>query len=337
MEKSLNFEELKEFIEIEDLPESKGYWEVISPFVKTYESILEDKGLDKDKYFCLLAEWCKLVIKQIKDPCKFESYHKALRTPIDYYHIGREIFRPLINLEKSTLTGKENVLEIELALNRGENAILFANHQIEADPQALSLLLEDVSPKVAEETTFVAGARVLTDPVAVPFSLGCNLFSIYSKKYFTAHKEKAAAMQSHNNLTISEIGTRLKQGGICIYIAPSGGRDRKTASGEVEVAPFDPQSVELMYLLGKKSKKTTSFYPLALSTHDILPPPEELQIKLGEKRFTKEAPIHAHYGKKIDMENFPLSDTTSKKKRKDARTQYIFNLVCEMYEAFPTL
>lgn len=337
MGKSLNFDELKEMMIDSSIPESKRYWEVVEPFISNYESIVEEKKLDKDHYFALLAQWCQLVLKQIKDPCQFESFHKAMRDPIDYYHIGREIFRPLINLEDSTLSGKENILEIEAALNRGENAILFANHQIEADPQALSLLLEDVSPKIAEETIYVAGARVLTDAVAVPFSLGCNLFCIYSKKYFSAHKDEMARMQEHNNRTIREIGAKLSEGGHCIYIAPSGGRDRKGESGEIEVAPFDPQSIELMYLLGRKAKKPTHFHPLALSTHDILPPPEDLQIELGEKRSTNAAPIHAHFGKKIDMENFPLSDTTSKKKKKDARTQYIHNLVCEMYSAFPVL
>ncbi len=337
MVKNLNFNDLRELIEVSSDPNSKRYWEVLSPFISMYEQIVDEKKLDKGEYFSLLAQYCSLVAKQIDSPWPFTSYHAALREPIDYHILGREIFRPLVNIHKSTLSGIENIKEIESSLVRGENVILYANHQIEADPQALSLLLEDIAPQLAEQFIFVAGERVLTDPLAVPFSLGCNLFCIYSKKYFTSHPDRAAEMKKHNAKTISEISSHLNLGSKCIYIAPSGGRDRKGSSGEIEVAPFDPQSVELMYLIGKKSKKLTHFYPLSLSTHDILPPPEGLQINLGEMRLTKEAPIHAHFGKKIDMENFPLSDTTSKKKRKDERTQYIYKAVCDMYAEFPVL
>ena len=335
MEKNSTYKDLKEFIKTQSDPELKQYWEILLPFFNSYKKIVADKDLDHDYYASLLVQYCKLVIKQVKDPCKFESYHLALREPIDYVHIGTEIFRPLINKKQSTLSGKENLKEIQDLLSKGENVFLYANHQIEADPQVLRILLEDDFPGFGEEISYVAGVRVLTDPLAVPFSLGCHLFCIYSKKYFSANPKRAGDMKLHNQKTVREISSQLNIGGKCIYIAPSGGRDRKGDSGNIEVSPFDPQSVELMYLLGKKAKKTTHFYPLALSTHDTLPPPEGLQVSLGEPRSTNAAPIHAHFGKKINMDNFPFSDTTNKKKMKDARTQYIYNLVSEMYAAFP--
>ena len=52
-------------------------------------------------------------------------------------------------------------------------------------------------------------------------------------------------------------------------------------------------------------------------------------------RSTNEAPIHAHFGDEIEMEHFPHSAATSKAKKKDERTQYIYNLVREMYDEFP--
>ena len=39
----------------------------------------------------------------------------------------------------------------------------------------------------------------------------------------------------------------LAEGGKCIYVAPSGGRDRPNAQGEIQPNAFDPQSIELFY------------------------------------------------------------------------------------------
>ena len=54
----------------------------------------------------------------------------------------------------------------------------------------------------------------------------------------------------------------LQEGGKVIYVAPSGGRDRRNAEGEIEVAPFDPQSVEMFYLMARKGKNTHSLLSL---------------------------------------------------------------------------
>jgi glycerol-3-phosphate O-acyltransferase len=92
---------------------------------------------------------------------------------------------------------------------------------------------------------FVAGHRVTTDPLAVPFSRGRNLLSIYSKKYVDADPEKKQERLLHNQRTIKRMGQLLSEGGYCIYVAPSGGRDRKDQkTGKVEAAAFDPQSIE---------------------------------------------------------------------------------------------
>ena len=60
---------------------------------------------------------------------------------------------------------------------------MIGNHQTEADPQVLSLLLETEGYEdTAEKTIFVAGHKVTTDPLAIPFSMGRNLLTIFSKK-----------------------------------------------------------------------------------------------------------------------------------------------------------
>lgn len=49
--------------------------------------------------------------------------------------------------------------------------------QTEADPQVISLLMErEGYGDVAEKLINVAGHRVTTDPLAIPFSMGRNLF-----------------------------------------------------------------------------------------------------------------------------------------------------------------
>lgn len=312
------------------------YWDIFMNFLTSYEAILKKKQLNVEKQRAILICYGDLILAHLKHPPKFECYHKAIRSPIDCYQVGLEFFRPLVDFTHSTLKGKEHLKQMEEQLARGENVVLYANHQTEADPQVISLLLEKDFSKLAEEMIYVAGERVVTDALAVPFSLGRHLFCVYSKKYFDAHPDRKVQMLEHNKKTIFIMGQHMKEGGKCIIIFPSGGRDRPNIDGVVEVAAFDPQSVELLHLLGRKCGKPTHFYPLALSTHDILPPPQGLQINLGEERRNNEAPIHIAFGQEIHMENFPKSDTTDKEQKRIARAGYVWKLVCEMYNQFPS-
>ncbi len=335
MDKSLKYKPFKGIVVSFQKKYSNKYLDILSKFVDKYEIIIKKKNLDFNKYRQIISKYSKLVVKHLKKPPKFEYFHKAIRSPIDYYQIGLDLFRPLIDFENSTLSGIENICQMQAHIKKNENIILFANHQIEADPQAISLLLENSFHDFATKMIFIAGERVITDGLAIPISLGVNLFCIYSKKYFDVHKDKKDKMTNHNKETILTIKKKLKKGGQCIYIAPSGGRDRMNKDGVVEVAPFDHQSIELFYILGKNSKVQTHFYPLALSTHDIMPPPDGIQIDLGEIRHTDEAPIHLSFGKELNMENFPGSDTTCRDLKKKLRRDYIYNIVCSMYNKFP--
>lgn len=316
-------------------PESK-YWKIMEGFLDNYEEIISQKGLDKEFYQTHLTDYAKQVQKQIESPYEFEAFHEALRKPFDHFALGLTVFRPLINFRHSKLFGEENLEAITSLLEKGENVIIFANHQTEADPQAINLLLENAFQSLSEKIAYVAGERVVTDALAVPFSLGINLFCVYSKKYFDVYPDRKTKMLEHNKQTMLRLGQHLDEGGKCITIFPSGGRDRPDENKIVRVAKFDQQSIELMYLLGRKAKSPTHYFPLALSTHDMLPPPEDLQIDLGEKRNTSEARVYLHFGKEIDMENFPNSDTTDKAERKSYRAQYIYDLVSEMYTNFPS-
>jgi glycerol-3-phosphate O-acyltransferase len=189
-------------------------------------------------------------------------------------------------------------------------------------------MLEKTHPKLSEEIIYVAGERVITDPLAVPFSLGCDLLCIYSKRYIDQPPELKAKKQLHNKNTMELMSRLLHSGGKAIYVAPSGGRDRKDSRGEISPASFDPQSVEMFYLMAKKAKTPTHFYPLALSTYDLLPPPETIQIELGEQRVAKRTSVHLAFGEECDMEN----DLKEKEERRNERAERVWTKVIEMYK-----
>ncbi|MBI2742574.1 MAG: 1-acyl-sn-glycerol-3-phosphate acyltransferase [Chlamydiales bacterium] len=306
--------------------------QILESFYLCYKEAVK-KGVsgtfDQEELFLVFLD---LVRAQIASPFTFAPYHEHIRKPFDYYKFGNEFARPLIDFPHSSVHGLAHADEAVRLLKNNENVIFLANHQTEADPQAISLLLEKSHPLLAEEMIFVAGERVVTDPLAIPFSMGRNLLCIYSKRYIDHPPEDKALKQQHNKRTMQLMSELLSQGGRSIYVAPSGGRDRKNAAGVVEVAAFDPQSIEMFYLMAQRAGRPTHFYPLTLATYDLLPPPADIQIELGEVRVTQLADIHLSFGAKIDMDHFPGSDMSDKHERRKMRANYIWNLVKEDYE-----
>lgn len=311
------------------LPEKIGL--TLHGFYTSHAKVLQKKNISPDKFTPLFLGYLENVKRQCETPFSFEPYHKKIRSPYDYYKFGNDFIDPLIDREKSTLNGKAQINKIDEYIEKKHNVVLFANHQTEADPQAISLMLEKDYPELAEEMIFVAGDRVVTDPLAIPFSMGRNLLCIYSKNYIDNPPEQKATKQQHNKITMQHMKNLLSEGGHCIYVAPSGGRDRTNKEGIVEIAAFDPKSIELFYLMTQKANLPTHFFPLALDTHTILPPPETIQIELGEERTTKGGAIHISFGSEIDMENFEGSDIKEKSERRIARATSIWKKVCSMY------
>ncbi len=309
------------------------YLRSIETFYAGYlDAAIEEPQERIEKIFVTLLH---LVKEQCLHPFSFQPFHKLIRSPFDYYQFGIDLIRPLVDFPRSSVHRLDELQKITALLEKGDNIIFLANHQTEADPQALSILLEPTHPKLGEEMIFVAGERVITDPLAVPASQGRNLLCIYSKRYIDHPPEDKEKKQQHNKRTMQIMSELLSEGGKAIYVAPSGGRDRPNASGAIEVAPYDPQSIEMFYLMAKKSTHPTHFYPMALKTYDLLPPPETIQVELGEERIAKRAAIHLAFGSEIDMEKFPGSDAEDKHERRAARATYIHDLVSKDYALFP--
>ncbi len=288
-------------------------------------------GIDIQEITAIFQTLFSFIIQQTQHPYPFPPYHEKIQSPFDYYNFGLKFLQPLIDFKNSKVLGLENVKEIVEKLQKKENVILFANHQTEIDPLIIDLLLQDSYPEFGKDIIFVAGERVTTDPAAVPFSLGRNLICIYSKKYIdhpVALKEKK---QLHNQQSMKRMSELLSEGGKAIYVAPSGGRDRKNLAGVIEIDPFDPQSIEMFFLMAKRSKKGAHFYPLALATYELLPPPETIQKELEETRPVNFTAVHLAFGAKISMTHFPGSDSLDRHLFRKNRAEYIWNLVKEAY------
>ncbi|MBI3901106.1 MAG: 1-acyl-sn-glycerol-3-phosphate acyltransferase [Chlamydiia bacterium] len=312
-----------------DGPIPLKYREILSQFVACYAQAL---GPLFDLSASQLLLFLELITPHFSSPFSFQPYHQKIRHPFDYYQFGLDFIRPLIEENRSKVYGEDQLDQIEKALQSGENAILLSNHQTEADPQVISILLEKKHPKLAEKIIYVAGERVVTDPLAIPFSMGCDLLCIYSKRYIDHPPELKEQKRLHNKHTMEKMSRLLSEGGKMIYVAPSGGRDRKNKEGKIEVAPFDPDSVEMFYLMAKKGGKKTHFIPFALSTYPLLPPPETVQKELGEVRIAQKSPVFISFAPPFPMEN---SEGVDKKEKREKRAKEIWKIVKTMFEEFP--
>ncbi|KAH9753355.1 glycerol-3-phosphate acyltransferase [Citrus sinensis] len=226
------------------------------------------------------------VLLDIEEPFTFSSYHKSMREPFDYYMFGQNYIRPLVDFRLAN--------DFYAILIHGHNIVLISNHQTEADPAIIALLLESTNPHVAENLTYIAGDRVITDPLCKPFSMG-------------------------------------RGGSQIIWIAPSGGRDRPDpVTGEWYPAPFDTSSIDNMRRLAEHSGIPGHIYPLALLCHDIMPPPPQVEREVGEKRVIS---FHGA-GLSVAPEiSFPDIITASKnpEEAKEVYTQAFYNSVTEQY------
>jgi glycerol-3-phosphate O-acyltransferase len=226
---------------------------------------------------------------------------------IDYYSFGCNFFRPVMDLtsvELNVMNSVANLEQIQTQLQNGENVILFANHQSEADPQVVSACLELAGyGDMAKEMIYVAGHKVTTDPLAIPFSMGRNLLCIHSKKHIDADPDTKPIKQKQNLKAMNALLTSLKDEtrGSIIWVAPSGGRDRRNVeTNTVPIAPFDSKTIDMFRLMGNKSKRTTHYYTMAMVSYDLCPPPDFVEAGVGESRNVRFSPVGIIVGKELE-------------------------------------
>lgn len=324
----MNFSEaLRDSYKNGHLPEK--VYAIFSQLYSSYVKALQGTDYPEENTDRIFFSMLDRIEKQVDSPYDFASYHQAIEEPFNYHLLGKDFVRPLVDLSKSQIFHEENIEKMEKQVNQGENVILFANHQTEVDPQLIDVVLEKKYPKIGKEMIFVAGDRVLTDPMAAPFSMGRNLLCIYSKRHIDNPPEKKTEKLLHNQKTMQRMGQMLAAGSVVIFVAPAGGRDRPNREGIVEVANFDPQSIEMFRLIALKAKTPTHFYPLALYTYNILPPPDDIQKEIGEMRKAKRSPVFLDFGDEILMQNF--ENKLDHKQMRQLRCQSIFEMVEKAY------
>lgn len=254
---------------------------------QNYKNAVIQSGIPNAKEIILsnMAVALDRICLDVEDPFVFPPYHQALREPFDYYNFGQNYIRPLVDFRNSYVGNVSLFHEVEQKLQQGHNIVLISNHQTEADPAIIALLLEKANPSIAENLIYVAGDRVVTDPLCKPFSMGRNLICVYSKKHMDDTPELIEMKKRANIRSLREMAMILRDGSRIVWIAPSGGRDRPDPlTGEWYPAPFDASSVDNIRRLVEHSGALGHIYPLALLCHDIMPPPPQVEKEIGEKR-----------------------------------------------------
>ncbi|XP_061343098.1 glycerol-3-phosphate acyltransferase, chloroplastic [Gastrolobium bilobum] len=271
------------------------------------------------------------VYLDVTDPFVFKPHHKAKREPFDYYMFGQNYIRPLVDFKNSYVGNMSLFIEMEEKLKQKHNIILMSNHQTEADPAIIALLLEKQLPNIAENLTYVAGDRVITDPLCKPFSIGRNLICVYSKKHMLDDPKLIDMKRQANTRSLKEMALLLRSGSQVIWIAPSGGRDRADPqTGEWVPAPFDTASVDNMRRLVENSGPPGHVYPLAILCHDIMPPPQKVEKEIGEKRVISFHGTGLSVAPEISFAA-PAAAGESPEKAKEAYTKAAYDSVTEQY------
>lgn len=229
---------------------------------------------------------------------------EAIGSTFDFYDWGCEFFRHFIDVEESVVMGEENLDKAMEQIKKGENVVFYANHQSEADPQVMSLLLEKSGyAEQASEIVYVAGHKVTTDSLAIPFSMGRNLICIHSKKHIDTDPDTKNQKSRQNMKAMGGMLSKLKQGGCMLWVAPSGGRDRRdTSTGKTPIAPFDTKTIDMFKLMGTKSKIKTNYYPLSMVSYELCPPPDFIEAGTGEQRNFRFVPVGINVGTQIDAD-----------------------------------
>lgn len=325
----MEFEDILEFLPQSKILDEEGR-ALLKSFHESYTRILEKNHSGSEIVLKTAFEYLKRVLEQMEQPTPFAHFHKGVRAPFDYYQMGLILVEPLWDKKHSKLLGEKNLVKMQKQLLKGENVVFLANHQTEADPQLMIVALIKKFEEITKRLVFVAGHRVTQDILAIPLSLGLNLLCIYSKKYVESPPELKSEKLTHNQKTLKEMKKLFEKGGVCIYVACSGGRDRPNSDGILAPAPFDPDSVELFYLLAKNSGIPTHFYPLSMKTYAILPPPKTVHYTLGEPRIFGYAPTYFSFGEELPMEEL-CEGSTDRKKRRVLRASRIYEQVLKNY------
>ncbi|CDJ63053.1 glycerol-3-phosphate acyltransferase, putative [Eimeria necatrix] len=239
----------------------------------------------------------------------FSAFSAAQKSPMDFTEWSLSIWEPLIDLENSKLhVSEETLLRLSRHLRSGGNAVLLSNHQTEPDPLLARLLFRKRGfNDLYEALTAVAGYRVRSDLLSVPFSMSCDMICVHSKKHLSSGADGLEQQRRENVQAMQALQHLLEKGGSLIWVAPSGGRDRANQQGVyAQPDPFDAKTVQTFSLFAKRARDSsghkTLFFPMAVYTAPICPPPKEVAKELGETRSCNYSPIGLAIGEPLEAD-----------------------------------
>jgi glycerol-3-phosphate O-acyltransferase len=307
-------------------------------FFQNYKKAILSAGLpthDMKLVSEVQASIADTVINQLTDPYTFPSFHEGITEPYDYFEFGQKYVGSLIDFTKSWIGHKERFDKIQQQLAAGDNVIILANHQSEADPGIWAHMLIHTHPDLAKNIVYVAGDRVVSDPLCVPFSKGRNLFCVHSKRHIDDDPATKDEKVATNRQTLRNMGTAMANGGTLLWIAPAGGRDRPGEDGVYVPAKFDAGSVELMRALATKVKKrvdrTSHLYPFAMYSAPLMPPPKEVEKGVGERRIVNFTGVGISVGEELDVDML-TSGLRDKDEIAQTFSNAVYERVCMLYK-----
>ncbi|EFJ48252.1 hypothetical protein VOLCADRAFT_81121 [Volvox carteri f. nagariensis] len=271
------------------------------------------------------------VLLQAVQPYTFPSFHNRITEPYNYYEFGQRYVGTLIDFQNSVLGHRERWDRVQEFLDQKHNVVLLANHQTEADPGVFAHMLASTHPKLATDVIYVAGDRVVTDPMCKPFSMGRNLFCVHSKKHMGDVPELKAAKMETNRKTLVAMQRKLNEGGVLIWIAPSGGRDRPDADGLWSPDRFDPAAVELMRNLTQRAKQPGHLIPMSMYSFPLMPPPKTVDKSIGERRLTNYTGVGISVCEELDVASI-ISGSDDKEVSQQALATAAHAAVTESYK-----
>lgn len=314
--------------------------DAVNELYNNYKSAILSSGLPgADEAFVakVMSSVCERVLMQLTPDAAytFPSFHQRILEPYNYYNFGQRYIRGLVDFSKSVVGHVDRFAVLREQLKAGHNVVLLANHQTEADPAVFALLLEAEFPELATDVIYVAGDRVVTDPLCKPFSMGRNLFCVHSKKHLDDVPELKAEKMAMNRRTLRAMQSALNEGGKLLWIAPSGGRDRSVdpVTGENTPDRFDASAVELMRALLTKASHPGHIYPLAMYSYRIMPPPKSVEKAIGERRLVFHAPVGISLCEEMELEALAAGAGEDKEAKQQQVADAAWQQVCAEYAA----
>ena len=98
---------------------------------------------------------------------------------------------------------------------------------------------------------------------------------------------------------------------------------------------FDPSSVEMVRMVagGAGAKDKTHYYPMAMATHNIFPPPQSVGGKFGEERRVSYTALAIAVGDELMAESEEGLSKPEIKELRIKRAQAAYDSMMEGYKA----